>query len=210
MKLRVFAQESLDLARLVSAGTRHFSIDVEVLDAELPARARVRVSQGERFSGEWASNDGRRESGGLMAMQSTPPPLVGFNNNVRYRGMRFHIQTEDSGVTRPHIITHLFADGGRVIKSLRTDYAEYVDHPDRPAVIHRMMRDQHRAIKKPPVQPSQRRRCCTMPSRRRQAATPVTGGTRVVVDSAPAPTSHYTAPPWPRPLASTARCGRCP
>lgn len=79
-------------------------------------------------------------------MLSTPPPLVGFNNNVRYRGMRFHIQTEDSGVTRPHIITHLFADGGRVIKSMRTDYAEFVDHPDRPAMIHRMMREQHRAM----------------------------------------------------------------
>jgi len=62
-------------------------------------------------------------------MQSGPPPLVGFNNNVRYRGMRFHIQTEDSGVTKPHIITHLFADGGRVIKSLRTDYAEYGGAP---------------------------------------------------------------------------------
>jgi hypothetical protein len=81
-----------------------------------------------------------------MQVQSTPPPLVGFNNNVRYRGMRFHIQTEDSGVSRPHIITHLFADGGRVIKSLRTDYSEYVDHPDRPAMIHRMMREQHRAM----------------------------------------------------------------
>src|SRR5689334_2797969 len=79
-------------------------------------------------------------------MQSAPPPLVGFNNNVRYRGMRFHIQTEDSGCARPHIITHLFADGGRVIKSLRTDYSEYVDHPDRQALLQRMMRDQHRAM----------------------------------------------------------------
>jgi hypothetical protein len=79
-------------------------------------------------------------------MHSAPPPLVGFNNNVRYRGLRFHIQTEDSGVTRPHIITHLFADGGRVIKSVRTDYSEYVDHPDRAAMIQRMMRDQHRAM----------------------------------------------------------------
>jgi hypothetical protein len=79
-------------------------------------------------------------------MPSAPPPLVGFNNNVRYRGMRFHIQTEDSGVTRPHILTHLFADGGRVIKSTRTDYSAYVDHPDRPALIQRMMRDQHRAM----------------------------------------------------------------
>src|SRR6188508_290203 len=79
-------------------------------------------------------------------MNSSPPTLTGFNNNVRYRGMRFHIQTEDSGVSRPHIITHLFADGGYVIKSLRTDYAEYVDHPERVSVVTRLMRDQHRAM----------------------------------------------------------------
>jgi hypothetical protein len=79
-------------------------------------------------------------------MTSSPPTLTGFNNNVRYRGMRFHIQTEDSGITRPHITTHLFADGGFVIKSLRTDYTEYVDHPDRASLVQRMMRDQHRAV----------------------------------------------------------------
>lgn len=79
-------------------------------------------------------------------MESAAPPLVGFNNNVRYRGMRFHIQTEDSGVSKPHIITHLFADGGYVIKSVRTDYSEYVDRPDRPTLIQRLMREQHRAM----------------------------------------------------------------
>src|SRR5262245_62797269 len=79
-------------------------------------------------------------------MNSSPPTLTGFNNNVRYRGMRFHIQTEDSGVSRPHITTHLFADGGYVIKSLRTDYAEFVDHPERVSVVQRMMREQHRAM----------------------------------------------------------------
>jgi len=79
-------------------------------------------------------------------MNSSPPTLTGFNNNVRYRGMRFHIQTEDSGVTRPHITTHLFADGGHVIKSLRTDYAQYVDHPERVSLVQRLMREQHRAM----------------------------------------------------------------
>jgi hypothetical protein len=76
----------------------------------------------------------------------TAPPLVGFNNNVRYRGRRFHIQTEDSGISRPHIITQLFADGGHVIKSLRTDYAEHLDQPDRPTIVHRLMREQHLAM----------------------------------------------------------------
>jgi hypothetical protein len=75
-----------------------------------------------------------------------PPPLVGFNNNFRYRGMNFHIQTEDSGVGRPHIITHLFADGGRVIKTLRVDYSEHVNGPDYRTVVQRMMREQHRAM----------------------------------------------------------------
>jgi hypothetical protein len=74
------------------------------------------------------------------------PPLVGFNNNFRYRGLSFHIQTEDSGVERPHIITHLFVDGGRVIKTLRNDYSEHVNDPGYRTVVQRMMRDQHRAM----------------------------------------------------------------
>jgi hypothetical protein len=76
----------------------------------------------------------------------TSPPLVGFNNNVRYRGRRFHIQTEDSGVSRPHIITHLFADGGHIIKTLRTDYSEHLGSADRPQLVHRLMREQHLAM----------------------------------------------------------------
>jgi hypothetical protein len=75
-----------------------------------------------------------------------PPPLVGFNNNFRYRGMSFHIQTEDSGLGRPHIITHLFADGGRVIKTRRIDYSEHVNGPNCREMVQRMMRDQHRAM----------------------------------------------------------------
>jgi hypothetical protein len=75
-----------------------------------------------------------------------PPPLVGFNNNFRYRGMSFHIQTEDSGWGRPHIITHLFADGGRVIKTRRIDYSEHVNGPECREVVQRLMRDQHRAM----------------------------------------------------------------
>jgi len=75
-----------------------------------------------------------------------PSPLVGFNHNVRYRGLRFHIQTEDSGLARPHIITHLFADGGRVIKTRRLDYAEHVGHPDYRATVQRLMQEQHKAM----------------------------------------------------------------
>lgn len=72
--------------------------------------------------------------------ERAPPPLVGFNNNFRYRGLSFHIQTEDPGVERPHIITHLFVDGGRVIKTLRNDYSEHVNDPNYRTVVQRMMR----------------------------------------------------------------------
>jgi hypothetical protein len=68
---------------------------------------------------------------------------VGFNNNVKYGGNVFHIQTEDSGLDRPHIITHLFADGGRIIKSNKRSYAEHVKRDDIPAFVRQLMKGQH-------------------------------------------------------------------
>ncbi|HET9622088.1 MAG TPA: hypothetical protein VFP84_12020 [Kofleriaceae bacterium] len=44
-------------------------------------------------------------------------PILGYNHNVRYRGLVFHVQTEDSGVASPHLFTHLFHSG--VIVSTR-------------------------------------------------------------------------------------------
>jgi hypothetical protein len=44
-------------------------------------------------------------------------PILGYNHNVRYRGLVFHVQTEDSGVLAPHVFTHLFYEG--VILSTR-------------------------------------------------------------------------------------------
>ena len=61
-------------------------------------------------------------------MAKAPSPLLGYNNNVRHKNRVFHIQTEDSGLDRPHLITHLFADGGRVIKSHKRTYAAHVHH----------------------------------------------------------------------------------
>mgnify|MGYP002381375555 CR=1 FL=1 len=68
---------------------------------------------------------------------------VGFNNNVKYNGLVFHIQTEDSGLDRPHLITHLFADGGRVIKSHKRTYAPHVQRPDVAQYVRALMKAQH-------------------------------------------------------------------
>src|SRR5262245_49061838 len=68
---------------------------------------------------------------------------VGFNNNVKYNGLVFHIQTEDSGLDRPHIITHLFADGGRIIKSHKRVYASEVKRDDVAKYVRALMKGQH-------------------------------------------------------------------
>jgi hypothetical protein len=75
-----------------------------------------------------------------------PPPLLGFNNNVRHRGRIFHIQTEDSGIKNPRIITHLFADGGRIIKTTRTEYTEHVSRPDMQPFVRGLMKEQHKGM----------------------------------------------------------------
>jgi FHA domain-containing protein len=67
---------------------------------------------------------------------------VGFNNNVKYKEQTFHIQTEDSGLDKPHVITHLFADGGRVIKSHKRSYAEHVHRPDVAQFVRQLMKGQ--------------------------------------------------------------------
>jgi RecA/RadA recombinase len=75
-----------------------------------------------------------------------PSPLLGYNNNVRHKGKVFHIQTEDSGVKYGHIITHLFMDGGRILKSVKTSYAEYVGNQRMADVVREMMKQQHKAM----------------------------------------------------------------
>jgi len=70
-------------------------------------------------------------------------PLLGFNNNVNWKGVVYHVQTEDSGLDRPHIITHLFT-GGNILATKKTSYAELVDDPDVDEKIRKMMRDQHK------------------------------------------------------------------
>jgi hypothetical protein len=73
-------------------------------------------------------------------------PLLGYNNNVRHRGKVFHVQTEDSGVKYGHIITQLFVDGGRILKSVKTSYAEYVANERRGEIVREMMKQQHKAM----------------------------------------------------------------
>jgi hypothetical protein len=75
-----------------------------------------------------------------------PSPLVGYNTNVRHKGKLYHIQTEDSGVNHPHVITHLFADGGRIIASRKTGYAEHLGAKDLQGIVKKLMQEQHKTM----------------------------------------------------------------
>ena len=73
-------------------------------------------------------------------------PLVGYNTNLRHKGKTFHVQTEDSGVKRPHIISHIFADGGRIVATRKTSYSEHVDAENLEEIVRKLMKDQHKEM----------------------------------------------------------------
>jgi hypothetical protein len=70
-------------------------------------------------------------------------PILGYNHNVRYRGLVFHVQTEDSGVATPHLFTHLFHHG--VIVSTRK---LVYDAGSAEESIKSLMQAQHKAVLK--------------------------------------------------------------
>ncbi|MBE7450692.1 MAG: hypothetical protein HS111_17880 [Kofleriaceae bacterium] len=76
-------------------------------------------------------------------MAAKRSPILGYNHNVRYRGIVFHVQTEDSGIINPHVFTHLFHGG--VILSTR----KLVYDPDATEdVVKSLMQAQHKAVMK--------------------------------------------------------------
>ena len=74
-------------------------------------------------------------------MSSQPRGVqIGFNNNVRYKGAVYHIQTEDSGPPRAVIVTHLYADGGRIIRSVKREYGAELARDDLVAFVRNLMK----------------------------------------------------------------------
>jgi hypothetical protein len=71
--------------------------------------------------------------------------VLGFNHNVRYKGEVFHVQTEDSGVATPHIITLLYK-GGAILASKKTSYADILKMENLDSVVEELMKDQHKAM----------------------------------------------------------------
>jgi hypothetical protein len=71
--------------------------------------------------------------------------VTGFNHNIKHKGKVYHVQTEDSGINNPHIITHLFV-GGNILASKKTSYADIVHAPNLAEVVRELMEEQHKEM----------------------------------------------------------------
>jgi len=74
-----------------------------------------------------------------------PSPQLGYNHNIPHRGRLYHVQTEDSGVNNPHIITHLFV-GGNILASKKTSYADILNAESLAEVVRELMEEQHKEM----------------------------------------------------------------
>lgn len=69
--------------------------------------------------------------------------VQGFNHNILYKGVVFHVQTEDSGLKNPHITTLLYRDG-TIISSKKTDYSDIITIEMLEKVVEDLMKEQHK------------------------------------------------------------------
>ena len=74
--------------------------------------------------------------------------IPGYNHNIKYKERIFHVQTEDSGVKNPHLITLLYY-GGNILESVKSSYAERVAEAATPAfggTLSTLMQKQHKDV----------------------------------------------------------------
>jgi hypothetical protein len=69
--------------------------------------------------------------------------ITGFNHNLKYKGGVFHVQTEDSGVKTPHVITHLFI-GGNIVATKKVNYQNIVGKENMEKIVKDLMEQQHK------------------------------------------------------------------
>ena len=69
--------------------------------------------------------------------------LLGYNHNINYKGDVFHVQTEDSGIAKPHVITLLYREGV-IICSKKTSYADILKIENLEELVEELMKEQHK------------------------------------------------------------------
>jgi len=70
--------------------------------------------------------------------------ITGFNTDVKFRGLVYHVQTEDKGPQNPLIETLVYK-GGEILASRRLPYADLIKDHDETAIT-KLMEDQHKGM----------------------------------------------------------------
>jgi hypothetical protein len=81
--------------------------------------------------------------GSVQSMSRSPQ--LGYNHNIPHRGRLYHVQTEDSGIAKAHIFTHVFYDG-TIISSNKVQYDPEAVVEDIDQHIIGLMQESHKAM----------------------------------------------------------------
>jgi hypothetical protein len=97
----------------------------------------------------WQAHHGTADSTGQLPWPvdrgENRAVITGFNSDVKYRGLVYHVQTEDKGAENPLIETLIYK-GGEILASRRLPYAELIEGDDKEGTISRLMEEQHNSM----------------------------------------------------------------
>jgi len=71
--------------------------------------------------------------------------MTGFNNDFKYRGETYHVQTEDLGAGNPFVVTLLYHKGA-ILASRRTSYRDLAGKPGFERELAGLMKAQHKDV----------------------------------------------------------------
>ncbi len=70
---------------------------------------------------------------------------LGYNHNINYKQQTFHVQTEDSGLKNPHIVTLLYKDGV-ILGSQKINYKDALQVDQLDGLVEDLMKAQHKRM----------------------------------------------------------------
>ena len=71
--------------------------------------------------------------------------VLGYNHNICYKDEVYHVQTEDSGIVKPLIVTLLYK-GGAILSSMKIDYSDILKAESLENIVEELMKEQHKQM----------------------------------------------------------------
>jgi len=71
--------------------------------------------------------------------------MAGINTHIQYKGLSFHIQTQDKGISAKYIESFIYKSG-KTLHSRKIPYHSFINHPDFNQKLLQLMKKQHLAF----------------------------------------------------------------